>query len=438
MTSPLPISPQLIDDALKAHEIEHIGHATIREISAVVADIETATGIDFIHMEIGIPSLAPSLIGVQAEIEALRQGVAAKYPQLNGIPALKHEASRFLNAFANVHIDPLGCIATVGSMQGSFAAFLLIGQLDPKRNTILFLDPGFPVHKQQATVMGYQIASFDVYEHRGVDLGQQLENFFSQGNIAAVIYSNPNNPAWICFHEDELETIGRLAQQYDVIVVEDLAYFGMDFRTDLGRPFQPPYQPTVAKYCTNYIMLVSSSKAFSYAGQRVALMCVSNELYHRHYPTLLQRYGIGEFGNVLVQRVVYTLSSGCSHSAQHALTAMLKAASDGSFRFLDELHEYGDRARGMKRIFTENGFEITYPLDIDTPIADGFYFTFHYDGLTAAQLQKELLRYGISAISLYSAGCKREALRACVSQVKQDRFEELSSRLSQFKLQNPQ
>ncbi|MFT3739822.1 MAG: pyridoxal phosphate-dependent aminotransferase [Breznakibacter sp.] len=437
MRVPLPISPKIVDDALKAHEIDNIGHATIREVSAVVADIEAVTGMEFIHMEIGIPSLAPPPVGVQAEIEALQNGVAAQYPQLNGISTLKHEASRFLSAFANVHIDPQGCIATVGSMQGSFAAFLLAGQLDPKKNTILFLDPGFPVHKQQAAVMGYQIASFDVYEHRHVDFGQQLERYFSQGNIAAVIYSNPNNPTWICFHEDELETIGRLAQQYDVIVVEDLAYFGMDFRTDSGHPFQPPYQPSVARYCNNCIILVSSSKAFSYAGQRVALMCVSDELYHRHYPALARRYGIGEFGNVLVQRIIYTLSSGASHSAQHALAAMLKAANDGTFHFLDELHEYGNRAHDMKRILTENGFGITYPNDIDTPIADGFYFTFHYDGLAAAQLQKELLRYGISAISLYSAGCRREALRACVSQVKQNQFDELTRRLKLFCSNNP-
>ncbi len=58
----------------------------------------------------------------------------------------------------------------------------------------------------------------------------ELESYLAQGNIAAIVYSNPNNPAWICLTEDELRTIGELATRYDAIVIEDLAYLCMDFR----------------------------------------------------------------------------------------------------------------------------------------------------------------------------------------------------------------
>jgi hypothetical protein len=53
------------------------------------------------------------------------------------------------------------------------------------------------------------------------------------------------------------------------VVIEDLAYFGMDFRKDISKPGVPPYQPTIAKYTDNYILLISTSKVFSYAGQRI-------------------------------------------------------------------------------------------------------------------------------------------------------------------------
>ena len=81
-----------------------------------------------------------------------------------------------------------------------------------------------------------------------------------------------------------LAIIGRLATQYDVIVMEDLAYFCMDFRRDMGHPFEPPYAPTVARYTDNYILMLSSSKIFSYAGQRMALTCISDKLFEKHYP----------------------------------------------------------------------------------------------------------------------------------------------------------
>lgn len=432
----LPLSADIVNDALIKHELSDAGLATIREVSAIVADIEEATGIEFIRMEIGIPGLAPPLTGVQAEIEALRQGVASRYPNLEGLKSLKKEGSRFVKAFMNVDIDAQGCIATSGSMQGSYASFLLSCQLDEKKNTILFLDPGFPVQKQQVVVMGYQIASFDIYEHRGVDFEQQLEEYLMKGNIAAIVYSNPNNPTWICLHEDELEVIGRLSTKYEAIVIEDLAYFAMDFRTDMSKPFEAPYQPSVANYCDNYILLISSSKVFSYAGQRVALMCISNNLYNKHFHNLLARYGIEGFGNIMIQRVLYTLSAGASHSAQYALAAMLKAASDGQFEFLEDVHEYELRAREMKQMFVHNGFNITYPNDIDTPIANGFYFTISYGQMTAGELLQELLRYGISAIALYSTGSSREGLRICVSQTKREKLLVLQQRLTLFKQQN--
>ena len=93
--------------------------------------------------------------------------------------------------------------------------------------------------------------------------------------MSSLIYSNPNNPTWICLTEEELSIIGELCRKYDVIAIEDLAYFGMDFRKDYLNPGEPPFQPTVARYTDDYVLLISSSKIFSYAGQRIAIMAIS-------------------------------------------------------------------------------------------------------------------------------------------------------------------
>ena len=430
---PTPIPSETVDAVLNKYSIKDVGYATIREIVSVVNDLEQITSQSFIRMEMGVPGLLASSIGVNAEIEALKIGVASKYPMLEGIQPLKNEASRFAKAFLNISIPADCCVPTVGSMQGSFASLLLAGQLDNAKNTILFIDPGFPVQKHQVRAMGYEIATFDVNDFRGDKLKNKLESILKTNKIAAIIYSNPNNPSWICLNELELETIGGLASEYDAIVVEDLAYFGMDFRSDISVPFEPPYQATVANYTDNYVLLISSSKVFSYAGQRVALLCLSPQLNKRYYNSLKKRYDVGEFGNALVSRLLYTLSSGTSHSAQFALAAMLKSASDGEFHFLNDVREYQKRASLMKDAFLKNGFLLTYDKDIDLPLADGFYFTISYPGFTGSQLLRVLLNYGISAIALYSTGSTREGFRACVSQTGGDKIDLLEKRLSQFK-----
>ncbi len=427
-----PIDKQTADCIIEKYHLPDFGKATIREIVAISNQIEKETNVEFIHMEMGVPGLKAAQVGVDAEVNALNNGVASIYPNIDGIPALKSEASRFVKAFIDVDISPDGCVPVVGSMQGTFTSFLVCGQCDEKKDTILFIDPGFPVQKQQLVVLGYKYESFDVYDFRGDKLKEKLESYLAQGNISAIIYSNPNNPAWFCLTEEELKTIGTLATQYDTIIIEDLAYFAMDFRKDLGTPFQAPFQPSVAKYTDHYILHISGSKAFSYAGQRIGVAAISDKLYHRAYANLTKRYGGGTFGTIYIHRALYAISSGTSHSAQYALAAMFKAASDGEFNFIEEVKEYGKRAHKMKDIFIKHGFEIVYDKDMNEPIADGFYFTVSYPGMTGGELMKELIYYGISAISLSTTGSNQEGLRACTSFIKDYQYAILDERLSLF------
>ncbi len=428
-----PVDYQKAKQVIASYGLPDFGKATIREVVAISGQLEAETKTEFIHMEMGVPGLPAAQVGLEAEIAALQNGVASIYPNINGIPEIKKEASRFVKAFINVDINPECCVPVTGSMQGTFASFLTASQSDPAKDTILFIDPGFPVQKQQIAVMGSKYASFDVYAYRGEKLHDKLEEYLAKGNIAALVYSNPNNPGWFCLTEEELKTIGQLATQYDVIVIEDLAYFAMDFRKDLGTPFQPPYQPSVAHYTDYYILQISGSKAFSYAGQRIGVTAISNKLYHRAYPGLTQRYGGGTFGSVYIHRVLYAMTSGTSHSAQYALAAMFKAASDGTFDFISEVKEYGRRAQRMKEIFTRYGFQIVYDLDLDKPIADGFYFTIAYPGMTGGELMEELIYYGISAISLSTTGSNQEGVRACTSFIKPHQYDLLEERLKLFK-----
>jgi hypothetical protein len=87
----------------------------------------------------------------------------------------------------------------------------------------------------------------------------------------------------------------------------------------------------------------------------------------------------------------------------------------------------------MKEIFINHGFKIAYDTDLNEPLADGFYFTISYPGMTGKELLEELLFYGISAISLDITGSSRnDGLRACVSFVSREQFDDLKSRLISF------
>ncbi len=427
------IDRKIVDEKLEACGIQDMEDATIRDIVKVVNMVEAESGTRFIRMEMGVPGLPPTEIGINAEIEALRGGCAQFYPMLEGHKEFKTEGSRFVKNFVDIDIKPEGIIPTVGSMQACFAAFMAVTECKKGKNTVLFIDPGFPVQKTQMQVIGKPYKSFDVYNYRGEALRAKLEEYLSQGDIAAILYSNPNNPAWICFTDQELQIIGEMANKYDVIVLEDLAYFAMDFRRDLSKPGVPPFQPSVAKYTKNYILMISGSKVFSYAGQRLGIMCISDALYNRKYENLHERFGgLGTLGYTIVNRIIYTLSSGTTHSCQYAMAAILKAANEGRINILEGVREYADRAHAMKELFVKYGFKIVYDKDLDEPVGDGFYFTIIYPGFSGGDLAKEILYYGISAIPLRDTGSMQQGLRACVSQTGLDRIPELEERLKAF------
>ena len=432
------IEKSVIDGIMQELEINDIATASIRQVGAVVRAAEERTGIEYIHFEMGIPGLPPAEVGVKAECKALQKGVASVYPTIDGIAAVKEQASRFVKAFLNVDIRPAGCIPTVGSMQASFATLMLSSHLDKKRDTVLYIDPGFPVQKMQAQVIGVKVASFDVADYRGEKLEEKIESYFAQGNICAVLYSNPNNPSWLCLNEEELEIIGRLATKYDVVVIEDLAYMTMDSRRDMSVPFQPPYQPSVAKYTDNYVMLISASKIFSYAGQRIAVACISDKLYERHYQSLAERYGVARFGAAFAYIYLYTFSSGTSHSAQCAMAAMLKAACDGDYNFVYDVREYAERTRKIKDILYRNSFHVVYDKDGDETVSDGFFFTIGYGNMSGAELLQELLYYGVSGIDLSTTGSNRKGIRACSSNIKPHHYELLETRLREFNKEHAQ
>lgn len=416
-------------------KITDLEQATIGQVVLLASRLEELTGIPFIRMDQGVPGLEPCRIGTEAEKQSLDTWIPAIYPAAEGIPELKTEASRFVKAFLDVDISAAACVPVTGSVAGSFGSFIACTQCDPGKNTVLFIDPGFPIQKSQLKVLGIPHVQFDVHDFRGEKLRAKLESYLEKGNIAGIIYSNPNNPAWISLTESELQVLGELATRYGAVVLEDLAYFGMDFRSDFGRPFEPPYIPTAARYTDNYILMLSSSKIFSYAGQRAAMLCISDSLFGRRFPALAERYaGAGIFGPTLIGSILYMITSGITHSTQFGYAAMLRAATEGRFDFVKETSEYARRSRRMKDLFEQHGFHVVYDKDIDRAISDGFFFTIGYGGMPCGELMRELLYYGISSISLSTTGSEQQGIRACCSRMSEDLYGVLDDRLRAFRL----
>ena len=147
-----PIKKELVDGLIAELGITDFAKATIREVKQVAAKAEKASGVEFIKMEMGIPGLPAAQVGVDAQVKALQGGIAHSYPDIQGYPELKKEASRFVKAFIGLDVAAESCVPVTGSMQGTFASFLTCSQADKQKDTVLFIDPGFPVQKNRPRI----------------------------------------------------------------------------------------------------------------------------------------------------------------------------------------------------------------------------------------------------------------------------------------------
>ncbi|MCQ2115830.1 MAG: pyridoxal phosphate-dependent aminotransferase [Bacteroidales bacterium] len=426
-------SDELVAEAARVNHVADLSHATIGETLLVAQYLEQQTGIPFIRMDQGSPGLPINHFGVEAEKRALDSGIGSQYPAADGVRELKEAASEFVKAFIDVEVSPRACIPTVGSVAGSFGSFIACCQRNPKQNKVLFIDPGFPIQKSQLRILGIEWKEFDIYPYRGAALRSKLEELLADGDVAAIIYSNPSNPAWISLEEEELQIIGELATEHDVIVLEDLAYFAMDNRRDLSHPYQAPFVRTVARYTDNYMLMLSASKIFSYAGQRIALVCVSDKLFDRQFPALAERYhDTGVFGPTFIASIMYMITSGCTATTQYAYAEMLRLSCEGKLNFVEDMREYSVRAQRMKKIFLDHGFTITYPRDVHEEVGDGFFFSLSYPGLSGGELVTELIHYGVSSINLDTAGSLQQGVRACTSRMREELYPVLEERMAAF------
>jgi len=415
------------------------GKITIREVNILGRGLQERLGIKIVGMDMGIPGLPTPPVIVEAQRAAITAKDCAQYTPFEGLPVLKEATAYFIRQFLGVRVEPRNCIPTVGGMHGCKEQIGLIGRMNPEKDTILMLVPGFAVNTTQARAYGVKTTSLDVYEKYGQGLVDAIEERFKQGNIAGLLWSSPNNPTWRVLSKRELEGIGKLLTKYDVIGIEDAAYFGLDSRMKNKRnPGKRPYFPSIAQYTENWVMLLSGSKIFNYAGERIGVVVMSEHVAELKGPGLPEWYGRETYWHALVQSGIYSTVASVPQSSQRALAAGFRAAADPEYPFDYFKYDiaYEQLAEIARREFLKNGFTMPYARDDIGKIGFGYYFTAAHPSFEdGAKLAMAMLRCGMTAVPLIGFGGEHnEGVRLCTATLlTEDKYLILDSRVETFK-----
>ena len=209
MADSIPISEEILEGIFDETGYNR-NNLSIRETNRLATLISKKGNFEFVRMEMGIPNLPTPDIAKKAEKEAIDRGFQGIYPPFDGIPELKGAGSEFVKAFLNLDVSPEHVIPTCGSLQGGYISQALAGNMHKGKDTILYLDPTFPVTRYQAKFLGLNIDGIELYDNRGEKLLTAIKEKISSGNVGGLLWSSPNNPSWSCLNVEELKGISEI------------------------------------------------------------------------------------------------------------------------------------------------------------------------------------------------------------------------------------
>lgn len=211
-----------------------------------------------------------------AVIKAMLQNNVDAYADPQGMIELREAISTSLRQEKMVYSSE-EIIVTAGVTEGLAATLLSI--LTSERNEVIVPTPAYSAYFRAIEVAKGKIVSIPLHENEKWQLdSSELEKRITSRS-RAILLCNPNNPTGSIYSREVLESLCKLAQKHNLIIILDEVYKNMIFNDSTF------YTPCVDKsYKKCIIRIVSFSKDFSLTGWRVGFLHADRELIQKILP----------------------------------------------------------------------------------------------------------------------------------------------------------
>ncbi|HEX9037402.1 MAG TPA: LL-diaminopimelate aminotransferase [Ktedonobacterales bacterium] len=229
-----------------------------------------AAGRDILNLSIGDPDLETPTEVIEALTEAAREPVNQRYPEYEGMAALREAFAGWFGRRFGVELDPKRELTTlIGSKEG--LAHLPLAVMDAG-DVALMPNPAYPVYPTAVALAGGVVHELGLDEAGGwlPDLDAVPAETLARAKTLWLNY--PNNPTGAGASLEFFERAVAFARRHDLLLIHDMAY--AEVRFDGARPpsiLEVPGAKDVA------VEFHSFSKAYNMAGVRLGMM-VGNAL----------------------------------------------------------------------------------------------------------------------------------------------------------------
>ncbi len=213
-----------------------------------------------VNLSQGFPDFAPPV-----ELTTRLSEVAAEGPHQYavtwGAQNFREALARKQQHFSGMQVDPdQEIVVTCGSTEAMMATMLAL--INPGEKVIIF-SPFYENYGADVILTGAEPIYVPLHPPAFTFDEAELEAAFRQG-AKALVLCNPSNPTGRVFTQGELETIARLAKEYDAYVITDEVYEHI-----LYAPNKHIYMATLPDMRERTIICNSLSKTYSITGWRL-------------------------------------------------------------------------------------------------------------------------------------------------------------------------
>lgn len=245
---------------------------TVEELkpSGIRRFFDLAAGMEgVISLGVGEPDFVTPWSVREAAILSLEQGYTS-YTANAGLLELREEIADYMEKSFGVCYSPQNeIVVTVGASQALDIALRAI--LD-HGDEVIVIEPSFVSYAPLVSLAGgtpVQVQALK--ENEFIILPQQLEEVITD-KTKAIMLCSPNNPTGSMLSVKELEEVGRIAEQYDLLVLSDEIYAEL--------VYDEKYTSLAAiKGMRKRTILISGfSKGFAMTGWRLGFICAPEEI----------------------------------------------------------------------------------------------------------------------------------------------------------------
>ena len=209
-----------------ARRVEKLPAYLFAEISRRVAE-KRAQGVDVISFGIGDPDLPTPPHVIEALTAAAHDPANHRYPESDGLPALRQAIARWYARRFGVDLDPdKEVLPLIGSKEG--IAHIALCFIDPG-DVALVPDPGYPVYSVGTLLAGGEPYYLPLTEENDFlpDLDAVPEQVAQRARVLWLNY--PNNPTGAVAGLDFFERAVAFARKHGIAVLHDGPYSEVAF-----------------------------------------------------------------------------------------------------------------------------------------------------------------------------------------------------------------